>query len=346
VADPLVVHIPYPAVAAIADVGRLTALHPRVELITVPYEISHDQRVRREQAPLSPDTRAAEAPLTTEQADAFARCEIVLSLDAPIDIATVAPRLRWIQAIGSGVGQFQACGLPSSVTLTNGAGIGAPPIAEWVIGRILQIYKAFPLHDARAREHRWEMALGALVMGKTVSIIGLGAIGNEVAKRARPFGLKLLGIRRSYRAGMTSPYVDELFGPDSLAQVLGRSDVVVLAAPGTGENESMFDAAAFAAMKPGSVFVNVARGTLVDESALIDALRSGHLAAAALDVMRHEPMADDDPLWDAPNVLISPHSSASGEGYMDRAFDLFVRNLEHYLQGEPLENVVDLSGGY
>ena len=345
-AEPLVIHIPYPAVGAIADVGRLTALHPGVELLTVPFEITHDQRVRREQAPLSAATRDGEATLTADQAGAFARCEIILSLDAPLDIATVAPKLRWIQAIGSGVGQFQACGLPPSVTLTNGAGIGAPPIAEWVIGRILQIYKAFPLHDARARDHRWEMALGSLVMGKTISIIGLGAIGNEVALRARSFGVKLIGIRRSYRAGMTSPYVDELFGPDSLTEVLGRSDVVVLAAPGTAENESMFDAATFASMKPGSVFVNVARGTLVDESALIDALQSGHLGAAALDVMRHEPMATDDPLWDAPNVLISPHSSASGEGYMERAFDLFVRNLGHYVRGEPLDNVVDMSGGY
>ena len=345
-AEPLVVHIPYPAIAGIADLARLTAIDPRVELVTVPFEISHDQRVRREQDPRGSATRSGEAPLTAEQAAAFARCEVILSLDAPLDIAAVAPKLRWIQAIGSGVGQFQACGLPSSVTLTNGAGIGSPPIAEWVIGRILQIYKSFPLHDARAREHRWEMALGSMVMGKTISIIGLGAIGNEVALRARPFGVKLLGIRRSYRAGMTSPYVDELFGPDSLNEVLGRSDVVVLAAPGTAENESMFDAATFAAMKPGSVFVNVARGTLVDESALIDVLRSGHLKAAALDVMRHEPMATDDPLWDAPNVLISPHSSASGEGYMERAFDLFVRNLGHYVKGEPLDNVVDLSGGY
>ena len=345
-AESLVIHIPYPAVAAIADIGRLTSLHPRVEVLTVPYEITHDQRVRREQAPHRADTRDGESALTAEQVAAFARCDIVLTLDAPLDITTVAPRLRWIQAIGSGVGQFQACGLSPAITLTNGAGIGAPPIAEWVIGRILQIYKAFPLHDAQAREHRWEMALGSLVMSKTVSIIGLGAIGNEVAVRARAFGVKLLGIRRSYRAGMTSPYVDELFGPDSLTEVLGRSDVVVLAAPGTAENASMFDAATFAAMKPGSVFVNVARGTLVDEPALIDALRSGHLGAAALDVMRHEPMAADDPLWDAPNVLISPHSSASGEGYMDRAFDLFVRNLSHYVKGEPLDNVVDMSGGY
>jgi phosphoglycerate dehydrogenase-like enzyme len=244
------------------------------------------------------------------------------------------------------VGQYQACRLPESVTLTNGAGIGAPPIAEWVLGRILQIYKAFPLHDARSRDRHWEMALGSLFMGKTVSIIGLGAIGNEVAVRARAFGVRLLGVRRSYRPGMTSPYVDELFGPDSLDAVLAQSDVVVLAAPGTAENENMFDDARFAAMKPGSVFVNVARGTLVDERALIGALQSGHLGAAALDVMRHEPMAQDDPLWDAPNVLISPHSSASGEGYMERAFDLFARNLARYVEGEPLENVVDLRGGY
>jgi phosphoglycerate dehydrogenase-like enzyme len=346
VAGSLVVHIPYPAVAAVADKARLDAISPGVEVLTVPYEIGHDQRVRREQDPLSDATQHGEPALTTEQAEAFARCDVVLSLDAPLDIPRVAPRLRWIQAIGSGVGQYQACRLPSTVTLTNGAGIGAPPIAEWVIGRILQIYKSFPLHDARARDRHWEMALGSLFMGQTVSVIGLGAIGNEVAVRARPFGVKLLGVRRSYRAGMTSPYVDELFGPDSLDEVLARSDVVVLAAPGTSENESMFDDARFAAMKPGSVFVNVARGTLVDEAALIDALKSGHLRAAALDVMRHEPMATDDPLWDAPNVLISPHSSASGEGYMERAFDLFARNLERFVKGEPLVNVVDLSGGY
>jgi phosphoglycerate dehydrogenase-like enzyme len=346
VAGTLVVQIPYPAVAAVADRARLAAIHPGVEVLTVPYEISHDQRVRREQDPLGAATQQGEPALTDEQAKAFARCEVILSLDAPLDIPRVAPNLRWIQAIGSGVGQYQACRLPESVTLTNGAGIGAPPIAEWVVGRILQIYKAFPLHDARSRDHHWEMALGSLFMGKTVSIIGLGAIGNEVAVRARPFGVRLLGVRRSYRPGMTSPYVDELFGPDSLDAVLARSDVVVLAAPGTAENENMFDDARFAAMKPGSVFVNVARGTLVDEGALIGALQSGHLRAAALDVMRHEPMAEDDPLWDAPNVLISPHSSASGEGYMERAFDLFARNLARYVKGEPLENVVDLHGGY
>lgn len=345
-AESIVVQIPYPAVAAVADLARLTAIHPGVEVLTVPYEISHDQRVRREQDPRGEATQTGEPPLTAQQADAFARCEVVLSLDAPLDIPRVAPNLRWIQAIGSGVGQYQACNLPATVTLTNGAGIGAPPIAEWVIGRILQIYKAFPLHDARSRDHHWEMALGSLFMGKTVTIVGLGAIGNEVAIRARAFGVKLIGVRRSFRPGMTSAYVDELCGPDSLRDVLSRSDVVVLAAPGTSENESMFDAATFAAMKPGSVFVNVARGTLVDEPALIDALTSGHLMAAALDVMRHEPMAEDDPLWDAPNVLISPHSSASGEGYMHRAFDLFVRNFAHYVKGEPLDNVVDLSGGY
>jgi phosphoglycerate dehydrogenase-like enzyme len=346
VAESLVIHIPYPAVAAVADPARLSAIHPGVEVLTVPYEITHDQRVRREQDPRGAATRDGEPPLTAAQAAAFARCDIILSLDAPLDIANAAPKLRWIQAIGSGVGQYQACGLPPTVTLTNGAGIGAPPIAEWVIGRILQIYKLFPLHDERSRERRWEMALGSLFMGKTVSIIGLGAIGNEVAVRARTFGVNLLGVRRSFRPGMTSPYVDELFGPDSLNDVLARSDVVVLAAPGTAENESMFDAARFAAMKPGSVFVNVARGTLVDEPALIDVLKSGHLRAAALDVMRHEPMDESDPFWDAPNVLISPHSSASGEGYMERAFDLFARNLTHFVKGEPLDNVVDLRGGY
>ena len=129
-------------------------------------------------------------------------------------------------------------------------------------------------------------------------------------------------------------------------EVLRRSDIVVVAAPGTNDTDDMFDAAAFAAMPPDSIFVNVARGTLVDETALIDALTSGHLRGAAIDVARIEPLPADDPLWDAPNLLISPHSSTSGEGYADRAFELFCTNLERLVRGEPLVNLIDLSAGY
>jgi phosphoglycerate dehydrogenase-like enzyme len=215
-----------------------------------------------------------------------------------------------------------------------------------VLPRIQQINKHLPHHVAPARAHRWEMALGGQLQGKTVAVVGLGAIGRESARRLKAFNVNLLGIRRSWKPGAVDPDVDELFGPDQLDAVLERSDIVVLAAPGTDDNENLFDAKAFATMKAGSIFINVARGTLVDEPALIDALERGHLAAAAIDVARAEPIPPEDPLWDAPNLYISPHSSTSGEGYAGRAFDLFCRNLERFVKDEPLENVVDLSGGY
>jgi phosphoglycerate dehydrogenase-like enzyme len=344
---PLVVYVPFPMLHPVVDRDRLRRIHPDVEVVTTPFEIDHELRTAREQDPFSDELRDREPPLTAEQAEAFAQAEVIFTLDVPMDLPPKAPQLRWIQGIGSGVGQYVSSRLPEGgIVLTNGAGIGAPPIAEWVLARVLQIVKLLPQHDANAREHRWEMALGGQLQGKTMAIVGVGAIGREVARRARAFGLTLLGIRRSWKPGATDPDVDELFGPDDLHTVLARSDIVVLAAPGTEDNEDLFDAATFAATKPGSIFVNVARGTLVDEGALVGALESGHLRAAAIDVARAEPLPPEDPLWSAPNLYISPHSSASGEGYAERAFALFCRNFERYVRNEPLENVVDLTQGY
>jgi phosphoglycerate dehydrogenase-like enzyme len=300
-----------------------------------------------EQEPFSTELRVRAPALTSEQRDAFARAEIVFTLDVPMDLPPLAPRLRWVQCIGSGVGQYVAARLPDGdIVLTNGAGIAAAPIAEWVLARTLQIIKRLPEHDEAAREHRWRMRLGGHLSGRTVGIVGLGAIGREAARRFRAFDVHLLGVRRTWVEGATDPDVDELFGPGALTEVLGRSDVVVLAAPGSEDNEDLFDERAFAAMRPGSIFVNVARGTLVDERALVRALECGHLAAAAVDVARHEPLPPDDPLWAAPNLFVSPHSSSSGERYAERAFDLFCDNFARYVAGEPLRNVVDLTEGY
>jgi phosphoglycerate dehydrogenase-like enzyme len=344
--DRTVVYVPYPMLHPVVDVGRLEAVAP-VELVTVPYEIDHAVRTAREQDPWSAELRAAQPLLTDDQRDAFARAEVVFTLDVPMDLPPLAPRLRWVQAIGSGVGQFVSSRLPDGdITLTNGASLGAGPIAEWVMARVLQILRNLPAHDAAAAEHQWRTTYGRQLEGRTVTVVGLGAIGRAVAVRARPFGVHLVGVRRRARAGEGDPDVDELVGPDALHQVLGRSDVVVLAAPGTAENENLFDEEAFSAMAQGAIFVNVARGTLVDEAALIAHLESGHLGAAALDVARTEPLPSDDPLWDAPRVFISPHASAGGDNYGQRAFDLFCENFARYVKGEPLRNVVDLSSGY
>lgn len=343
----LVVYVPFPMLVPFVDADRLAGIAGDVEVVTTPFEVQHDLRTAREQDPFSEELRAQEPALTDEQRDAFARADVVFTLDVPMDLPPLAPRLKWVQCMGSGVGQYVSARLPEGgITLTNGAGIASAPIAEWVLARVLQIVKRLPEHDASAREHRWDMVLGGRLEGRTVAIVGLGAIGRDVAKRFRGFDVHLLGIRRSWTAGATDPDVDELFGPGALHEVLARADVVVLSAPGSDDNVDLFDAAAFAAMKPGAIFVNVARGTLVDEPALIAALESGQVGAAAIDVARTEPLPPDDPLWDAPNLFVSPHSSASVERYGERAFDLFCDNLERFVAGQPLRNVVDLTDGY
>jgi phosphoglycerate dehydrogenase-like enzyme len=345
--ETFVVYVPFPMLERFVDRERLARIVPGVEVLTTPYEVEHDLRTAREQDPFSEELRDRAPVLTDEQRDAFARADVVFTLDVPMDLPPLAPKLKWVQCMGSGVGQYVSARLPDGdIVLTNGAGIASAPIAEWVLARVLQIVKRLPEHDANAREHRWHMVLGGRLEGRTVAIVGLGAIGRDVARRFRGFGVHLLGIRRSWTPGATDPDVDELFGPPALHEVLRRADVVVLAAPGSDGNADLFDADAFSAMEEGSIFVNVARGTLVDEPALISALESGHLGAAAIDVARAEPLPADDPLWSAPNLYVSPHSSASVERYGERAFDLFCDNLERFVAGTQLRNVVDLSDGY
>jgi phosphoglycerate dehydrogenase-like enzyme len=174
-------------------------------------------------------------------------------------------------------------------------------------------------------------------------IVGLGAIGREVAVRARPFGVRVVGVRRSYRDGDTSPHADELCGPDRLDDVLAEADIVVVAAAESAETRGLFDAARFARLRPGAVLCNVARGSLIDQAALLDALADGRLRAAILDVVEPEPLPPDSPLWEAEGVVLSPHSSTSRDGYDDRLLDLLAVNLRHYLRDEPLVNTVDLA---
>jgi phosphoglycerate dehydrogenase-like enzyme len=276
----------------------------------------------------------------------WARAEATLALDVPGPLREIAPGLRWVQAIGAGIDHLERADLPDHVTITNAAGVAAAPIAEFAIARLLQVWKRLPEIDAQQHEHEWVPKFGRTVEGLTLGVIGLGAIGTAVAVRARAFDMTVIGTRRSYKEGQQHDAVDELRGVDDLHDVLGRCDAVVVSAPGTADTENMFDAAAFAAMKPGALFCNVGRGSLVDEPALIAALESGQVGAALLDVTRQEPLPADDPLWSAPNVYISPHSSAAQERYTDKLLELFADNLDRYTRGEALRNVVDRAAGY
>jgi len=215
-------------------------------------------------------------------------------------------------------------------------------MAEFVVARLLQFWKHFRLIDENQKAHRFDRTYGRTFAGSTVGIVGLGSIGVAVAKLLRPFRVRVLGMKRSARPGDTHEHADQLFGTGALHEMLAQCDAVVVAAPATDETRHLIDAAALAALPEHAFLVNVARGSLVDEAALADALESGRLAGAALDVFDHEPLPPESPVWDLPNVYVSAHSSVSVDRYMDDVFDRFEANLARYLAGEPLEAVVDM----
>jgi phosphoglycerate dehydrogenase-like enzyme len=271
----------------------------------------------------------------------------VCTLDLPYDVTELAPKLKWVQGLGVGSAQLQSCDLASAgIRLTNGAGTSAVGMSEFVFARILQHIKHLRELDEAQSKHDWTPQYGERLEEKTMGLIGYGAINKQVAIRAKAFGLKLLAMHRSATPGNPPPLIDEVFAPDGLYTMLGRSDIVVAAVPETAATEQMMDAAAFNAMKPGALFVNVGRGTLVDELALIDALESGQVGAALLDVASSEPLPPEHPLWNAPNLYLSPHcSTASGEIF-HKLHVLLADNLNRWLTGQPLINEVDLSLGY
>jgi len=344
---PLVIHVAYSPLNGVIDPTRISQIAPGADVVVAPYDLGHDQRTRRSETPTTTDLAIGEPAMSDDLRDALARAEVMITLDAPLDLPIYAPHLRWIQAVGSGVGQFVPSRLQESpIVLTNAAGIGAIPIAEWVLARVLAVYKRLDEHAEQQRNHVWNQKLGALLAGRQALVVGLGAIGREVGRRLKAFDVEVVGVIRSWTPGISSPEADKVIGPDRLMDALGSANIVVVSVPGTAANANLFDARAFAAMRRGAIFINVARGSLVEESALIEALRSGHLRAAAVDVTRQEPLPADSPLWDTPNLSISPHSSASADRYLERVAELFYDNLARYVGGQDLVNVVDLTRQY
>jgi phosphoglycerate dehydrogenase-like enzyme len=304
--------------------------------------------LKRQDRPLA-EIFEQQAVVTPAAERAIADAEVILALDVPFDVASRAPRLRWLQTYGAGIGQYNEKSLfARGVMMSTAAGVGAVPIAEFVIGRLLEITGRVRHLEENQRARTWERLGGAeLLAGKTLGILGLGMIGKAVARRAQAMEMRVIGTRKHHQPHENMAFVDQLFGPDGVDQVLRESDVVLLALPGTAETANLIGAAQIRSMRPGAILCNVARGSIVDEGALVDALQSGHLAAAVLDVQRHEPMEQDDPLWEAPNIYLSPHSSAAAGDYGERVELLFAENLRHYVSsGAPLINRVDPDAGY
>jgi phosphoglycerate dehydrogenase-like enzyme len=254
------------------------------------------------------------------------------------------PDLRWVQATVAGAGQqLHAAALTPEelerVTVTTASGVHAGPMAEFCILGLLYFARGVPRLQADQRAHRWDQYPVAELSGDTLVILGLGAIGAEVARMAKAFGMRTIGINR--RGQSDSPDVDAVHSSDSLLGLLPQADAVVVTLPLTDETRGMLGAEALRSMAPGAVLVNVGRGAVIDEQALFDALREGRLSGAALDVFATEPLPVESPLWDLPNVLISPHTAALSVRENGRIVDLFIENLRRYRRGEPLLNRVD-----
>jgi phosphoglycerate dehydrogenase-like enzyme len=259
------------------------------------------------------------------------------------DLPEVAPRLKWIQATSAGIGQFvkrRRYDVRTDWVFTTSSGVHARPLAEFAVMSMLMFAKdAFRLQREQAAQH-WERYCGFELASRTLAIIGLGKIGREVARLAKAFGMRVIGNRR-HPADNPVPHVDALYGPEALHGLLGETDFLLLATPHTPETEKLIGAAEFAVMKRGSVLINLARGAVVDQAAMVEALRSGQLAGAALDVFEVEPLPPGDPLWTLPNVLICPHSASTADTENSKITALFIDNLKRYLAGEPLLNRLD-----
>ncbi|HKJ01696.1 MAG TPA: D-2-hydroxyacid dehydrogenase [Longimicrobiales bacterium] len=297
---------------------------------------------------------------------AVADAEIYMGYGIAAELLRAAPRLAWVHSGAAGVGSSLTPEmLASPVLFTNSAGIHAEPMAETVLGMVLFFGRGFDLAMANKARGVWSTdpyyVAGAPLRelpDTTVGLVGFGGIGREIARRVAGLGARVIAVKRRppedgeadlapvRGGGGLGDAIELVHGPGGLERVLVESDVVVLCAPETSETRGLLDASRLARLKDGALLVNVGRGKLVDEAALVAELASGRLRGAGLDVFAKEPLAPGHPLWAMPNVLITPHVSAVTRGFWRREADLITENIRRYLAGERLVNLVDKVAGY
>lgn len=279
----------------------------------------------------------------------LAQADILFDFDATHreDLPDLAPRLKWIQATSAGIGQFvkrMRYAERTNWIFTTASGVHARPLAEFVIFSMLYFAKDYPyIHREKAAQH-WARYCTEELAGRTLAVIGLGKIGREVARLAKAFDMRVIGSRRDPSKAV--PGIDALYAPDDLKPLLESANYLCIATPHTPETERLIGREQLALLPRGAVIINIGRGQIIDQAALVEALQSGHLRGAALDVFEVEPLPPGDPLWTMPNVIISPHSASTAETENQKIIDLFCENLRRYLVGEPLLNVLDIERLY
>lgn len=267
--------------------------------------------------------------------------------DALVRALPLAGRVRWIHSLWTGVeGILTPEMLKHPATLTNGRGAFRWPLADWVAAAML--FFAFDIGRViRQQEKRvWQPFVSSSLEGRTLGVVGYGSIGAAAAVRARAFGMKIAALRRRPELLENDPVVDHGYAPGQIKDLMGVSDYLLLATPLTADTRGLIGEGELAAMKQSAVIINVGRGPVVDEGALIRALESGRIRGAALDVFDKEPLPAEHPFWRMPNVLVSPHTADRVEGFLAPAFECFFENLDRFLKGEPLLNIVNKQAGY
>ena len=298
------------------------------------------------------DHRGKEFTRTPEQEarwrSMLARADILFDFDrsSARDLPLRAPRVRWIQATSSGIGEYvQNMGLAESMpntVFTTARGVHAQPLAEFCFMTMLAFHKKLLQGLKDQRRKHWERFAADDLSGQTLVIVGVGRVGREIARIARAFGMRTVGVKRSVEGiSAAELHLDVLYAPAELHRALREAQNLVLIAPHTPETERMIGAAELALLPKGAVFINIARGALVDEPALVDALRAGHLLGAGLDVFATEPLPPASPLWEMDNVIVCPHSASTSYRENERITDLFCENLQLFLAGKPLLNRFD-----
>ncbi|MDD9981195.1 MAG: D-2-hydroxyacid dehydrogenase [Gammaproteobacteria bacterium] len=260
----------------------------------------------------------------------------------PRDTVLACPTIRWITIGGTGVDHLRPWD-PGRITVTNSVGVGARAIGQYALGAMLAITYRFPRFIRSPERLDWSTERVGIIDGQTVVVVGLGHSGKEVARLAGGLGMKVVGVKA--HPGPV-PGVERVYGPDRLHEALSRGDFVVVATPLTDRTHHMIDRDAFAAMKPGVGIVDVSRGGVIDSAALAEALGSGHVGGAVLDVHEEEPLPLDSPIRGFENAIVTPHCSGAFVGWERASAAMFCDNVERHLRGEPLERVVDPTTGY
>ncbi len=287
-----------------------------------------------------------------ERAAALPECEAAYTWILQARELAQAPKLRWVHT--SAVAVETLC-LPElfarGIAVSNTRGVQAVPIAEHVLAVTLALAKQLPFVIEQQLQARWAQheLIGArlpwLLKGRTLGLIGVGTIGSEIARRAEALGMRVIALRRRPAYG-TIGHVERVYGKADLDVFLGQCQVLVICAPLTPETHLLMGAPQFALLPRGAIVINVGRARIVDTDALIDALGSGHLAGASLDVFPQEPLPPEHPLWKTPNVILTPHTSGFRRGHWDEVIDLFGDNLERWLRGDPVQFRIEPELGY